>query len=350
MCGTVLPCRPEMDLIVNGPAAALSSLGVRRYFAGVIRHLAWSGKVEILPSNLSRSVERARELFRRGRRDAIFWTPCQRGPLWAMHHVVTVHDCINVEYVHREDWRLGVYLKLFNQILDNAEAVVAISQSTKAAILRNYDVSTDKIVVIPSGVGSLGTEGETTPASRAGRASSKTQVPFVLLIANTLPHKNTTAACLAYAQSRCAKAGVMLRVVGSLPSSALEVSTKAGFLLEVRSDVGDAELSRWYTECLFLFSPSLAEGHNLPIGEALAHGANVLCSDIDVHREFYDHQVAFFDPRSQESMVAALDSAIDREGRWFARPAATRSRSLRDVSADYKVLFTSIETGERKAS
>ena len=81
-----------MDLIVNDPAARLSSRGVQRYLASVMRELSWDGRVERLALVHGRTIERARELLRRGREDAILWTPCQRGPLRAHNHVVTVHD------------------------------------------------------------------------------------------------------------------------------------------------------------------------------------------------------------------------------------------------------------------
>jgi hypothetical protein len=55
-----------MDLIVNGPAVALSSHGVRRYHAGIMRHLRWPGRVEVIDSALNRALERPRELLRGG--------------------------------------------------------------------------------------------------------------------------------------------------------------------------------------------------------------------------------------------------------------------------------------------
>ena len=170
-----------MDLIVNGPAVRLSSPGVRRYFSAVMRHLSWPGNLEILESARWKYLERPRELLRRGRSDAIFWTPCQRGPLRVRNHVITVHDCINVEYVYRGDWRLPVYRRLFNQVLDGASVVVAISQATKAAILRNYRVDEAKIRVVRSGYDALSKrpDGDST-----GESPRRTPVERVADVAN----------------------------------------------------------------------------------------------------------------------------------------------------------------------
>lgn len=325
-----------MDLLINGPAVALSSLGVRRYFDSVMRHLAWPGRIEIIPSRLSKTAARPRELIRRGRKDAIFWTPCQRGPLNPHHHVVTVHDCISVEHVYPGDWRLKPYLMLFNKILDNAEAIVAISESSKAAVLRNYRVDETKLHVIRSGHERVATAAPPT----TGPTARPAEAPYVLMVTNASPHKNTTAACEAFGRSRATSAGVTLRVVGSISAAAQDACARHGVKLETVLGISDSQLQTLYEGCLFLLSPSLAEGHNLPIAEALACGGNVLCSDIDVHREFYSGHVAFFDPLRVDDIVDALDAALLRPGRWFTQPM--ENRTFADVAREYESLFHAI--------
>ena len=331
--------RRDMDLIINGPAVALSSLGVRRYFSSVMHHLSWRGKVEIISSGRWRVLERPRELLRRGRDGAIFWTPCQRGPLRARNHVITVHDCINVEYVYRNDWRLPVYRQLFNQVLDGAAAVVAISRATRAALLRNYRVDEAKIRVIQSGYDPLDAS---TTRSEGRHHSSTSEPPFILMVTNAFAYKNSVAACRALAQSRAARANVGLRVIGNLPAEAVEACERAGVRLEVRSGVPERELQESYERCLFLLSPSLAEGHNLPIAEALSAGANVLASDIDVHREYYTGCVSFFDPHEEAGIAAAIDAALERPGRWFDAACMRHGRSFAEVASEYEAVFESI--------
>lgn len=327
-----------IDLLVNGLAVTRSSLGVRRYYDSVMRHLDWPGQVQVSRPTRWRALDRTADLLHPGRSDAVLWTPCQRGPLLARHHVVTVHDCINVEFVYRDDWRLPLFRRMFNQVLNNAEAVVAISNATRDALLRQYRIDIAKITVIRSGCDVL--VGATAMAPvldtvEAGR-------PFVLMVTNALPHKNNLAACRAYANSRAAGDKVALRVVGQLPDAAREACLQASVLLQLHPHVDDATLGAWYRQCRFLLSPSLAEGHNLPVAEALQLGANVLCSDIPVHREFYDGQVAFFEPGRAGSLEAAIDSALLRPGRWFDAAASAGRRSFRDVAAEYRRLFLAL--------
>lgn len=281
-------------------------------------------------------VNRLHELLYRGDRDAIFWSPAQRGSLRAWHHVVTVHDCINVEYVYRNDWRLPALRLATQRMLSSAEYVVAISHATKDALLRNYRIRPSTLVVIPSSCDvQIATGGEDAPATPAGDRT------FILLVTNSLPHKNTLRTCQALARSRARAQQVGLRVVGSLPPEALEACRAGGITVETATAISDATLRDWYTGCRFLLAPSLDEGHDLPIAEALALGANVICSDIAAHREFYDGLVEYFDPGDTEAITAAIDQGLQRGGRWSHAPMP--KRSFADVAADYLKLFETVQ-------
>jgi glycosyltransferase involved in cell wall biosynthesis len=324
-----------MKLVVNGSAAMRSSRGVRRYYDNIARHLTWPGGIGMSAVHNSGAVNRLSELLHRGSRDAIFWSPAQRGPLRAWHHVVTVHDCINVEHVYRDDWRLPALRWATQQMLFSAEYVVAISHATEAALLRNYRIRPSSLVVIPSSCDVQIADDDPDPPPDAAD-----QRPFILLVTNSLPHKNTVRTCQALARSRARAEQVELRVVGSLPPAALEACRAGGIPVETASAISDGTLRGWYRTCRFLLAPSLEEGHDLPVAEALALGANVLCSDIPVHREFYDGLVTTFDPLDVDAIFAAIDRALDRSGRWSHAPLPTRS--FADVAADYLRLFSTV--------
>jgi len=326
-----------MDLIINSGPVARSSLGVRRFFSGVMRYLAWDSTVSFAHLPKMGPVARVAELLQFGRRDAIFWSPTHSGPLFAHNHVVTLHDCINVEYVYRNDWRLPAFRRMFNMVLANAKVVVALSRATKDSALRNYDLEESKIVVIPAGFEAPGTADVAIAPPYAGP-------PFILMLTNALAHKNGLRACRAFANSSAPRRGYVLRVVGSLPDGALELCGKHADKIEVHAQVSDAVLGSWYKTAAFLFSPSLAEGFDLPVGEAIASGGNVLCSNIPVHLEFFEGRAVFFDPSSDEAITEALNAAVMKAGTcWF--PGASRAglRSFRDTADDYRAVFRGIE-------
>jgi glycosyltransferase involved in cell wall biosynthesis len=335
-----------MDLIINGTGATRTSLGARRYFEGVMRHLNWPGNVVVSPLARWSKLERANELLDRGRSDALYWSPSHRGPLFAHNHVVTVLDCINVEYTYRGDWRLPLYRRMFSLMLGNATAVVAISQATANALERNYAFDPAKLVVIPGPVNIFDQDMVPSPAVATAAAAERAEDgPFVLMITNTLPHKNTSRAAAAFARSDARRRGVALRVVGSLDPADLSTCIAAGVNLQIRKGVDEATLSRWLAGCRFLLAPSLDEGLNLPVAEALAHGSNVLCSDIEVHREFYGGRVRFFDPLNEDDMVASLDDALAQEGHWPRTGPSLPQLSFPDVAGQYRALFLRLADG-----
>ncbi|WP_419816370.1 glycosyltransferase [Glacieibacterium sp.] len=324
-----------MDLIVNGTAIAGSSLGARRYYAGVMAHLDWPGCVEV--AALTGRTARLREMFVRGRPDAIYWSPSHRGPLIARNHVVTVLDCINIEYVYRDDWRLPLLKTVFARLLDNARSVVCISNATRDAVLRNFDIDPTKTVVIAGPI-------DVAPRIEAGLVPEDAPLPddFVLLVTNALPHKNTGRAGESFAASSAKARGIGLKVVGSMSAAGLAACHDAGVRLEQHRNIPDALLQQWVRQSRFVWSPTLAEGLNLPIAEALSLGADVLCSDIAVHREFYDGDVDFFDPLNTNAMVAALNRAFDRPRGWHPEPSTRPRPGLIQVGQQYNELFESI--------
>ena len=324
-----------LELLVNSAAVSHSSRGVQRYFDRVMRHLDWDGPVVFFQGGRSSSWDRVRELLHPGRRNTIFWSPCQRGTACAKRHVVTVHDCISVEYTYSNDWRLPYYRRLSHAVLNNAAAVVAISEATKAAILRNYSIDANRITVIRSGDDVVARD--SVPTVRADQPKE----PFGLMVINALPHKNGLAACKAFAASCAKKSGVSLRIAGSLPTAALDILQGTGVRFELHSWVDEEALALWYASCRFLLSPSLDEGQNLVVAEALAYGAPVVCSDIPTHREFYDGRVRFFDPYNHDSMVAAIDRAIE-ESTPSVTAMPVSSRSFADVARDYRSLFVTV--------
>lgn len=324
-----------MKLIVNRTAVERTSQGGRRYYDGIVKALRWPGNIEQSHRPRWAPLERPSELLQRGSRDAIFWSPSQRGPLFARHHVVTVLDCINVEYIYRGDWRLPVLRAMTNVVLRNAEAIVAISHATRDAVLRNYAVDAAKVLVIPGPVDfRLHVTGAPLQAEPPADGSR-----FVLMICNALPHKNTALAARAFAASEAAACGISLRVVGSIEAAGLAACETAGVKVELRTGVSDAELSSWLARAEFLLSPSLDEGLNLPIAEALTQGGRVLCSDIPVHREFYDGQAHFFDPLRLDGIISALNEAFGRQPSGWPTRHVPIGPSFDDVASQYLALF-----------
>jgi len=161
------------------------------------------------------------------------------------------------------------------------------------------------------------------------------------MVTNRLLHKNNLKAIKALVKSNCKKYGIELRVVGEIGRDECNLLHKNGMKFYVDSYVNDGRLFQLYSNALFLFSSSLSEGHNLPIGEALKSGANVLCSDIPAHREFYDGMVDFFDPYDLEGMIHSVNTSLNKNGLWHLNKFDL-SRNFLDVADDYRKLFMNV--------
>lgn len=89
------------------------------------------------------------------------------------------------------------------------------------------------------------------------------------------------------------------------------------------SDLSDRELARLMGGAAALLSPSLAEGFDLPVVEALALRTPVIASDIPAHRELAGNVATLIDPLDGPAWLAAIERAAagDRgRGPIYAAP------------------------------
>jgi glycosyltransferase involved in cell wall biosynthesis len=320
-----------MKLLINSAAVYRSSRGVQRYYERIKPHLR-AEVIESTPLSDAVFLSRVTSALYRGRSDYLYWSPGHRVNVAARHHVVTVHDCISLEYGLSEV-RQSLLRALTQRTFDNAIHVVAISVATKSAILRHYTVNEGKITVIPSpAIVSL------DQAPKDDELPVTIADPFVLMVTNPLRHKNGQNAVQAFAQSEAARLGFRLHVVGALDPRALRICAEQGIRLTNDASVTDELLKQYYSQCSMLLSVSLAEGHNLPIAEALSCGAPIVCSDIDVHREFYKDYAILVDPKNPDAIAAGISKSLTMT-RGIPAPIGGSVRDFVQVGSDYNALF-----------
>jgi glycosyltransferase involved in cell wall biosynthesis len=240
-------------------------------------------------------------------------------PLWGrFRRVVTVHDLI---YARFPEAHAGLRDKgmrvLVPQAARRSDRVIADSRSTRDDLVELLGVRSDRIDVVPLGLGGVRREAplpEREVRARFGLSERR----VVLSLSAKRPHKNLLA--LIGALARIPAEGRPLLVLPGYPTwheAELRARTAAAGVTE---DVcflgwlsGEELEGLWALAEAFVF-PSLYEGFGLPVLEAMARGVPVTCSDASSLPEVAGEAALLFDPRDESAIAAALERLLsDRE-------------------------------------
>lgn len=212
--------------------------------------------------------------------------------------IVTIHDLIH-EKMERFD--SDIIKEKRRKVLENADAIIAISKQTKQDLLHFYDVDVNKITVIYHGACQTPVVCNDIPLC---------DKPYLLYIGTRQYHKNFNSFIQAFAKVR---KDVNLICTGSY-FSADEVYLIRKFGLKDRvmqSFVSDNELNNLLCNAVAFIYPSLMEGFGLPILEAFRCNCPCIISDIMCFREVAGDAAVYFNPKSIDDMAAVINNAID---------------------------------------
>jgi glycosyltransferase involved in cell wall biosynthesis len=205
-------------------------------------------------------------------------------------------------------WMMPVFLR-------RAGAVIAISKSTERDALRFYRLGSKKITVIYDGVSS-----HFSPHAGPGDPERLPGLPerYILYVGTIEPRKNLTTLLKAYRRLR--RQGFPQRLV---------IAGKRGWLYEefdrtveslgLQSEVAllgrvpDAQLPALYRGADLFAYPSLYEGFGLPVLEAMACGAPVVCSKTSSLPELAGGAALLVDPRSPEALAETMGLCLADE-------------------------------------
>jgi glycosyltransferase involved in cell wall biosynthesis len=196
---------------------------------------------------------RRRDLMRRHRDAAFTHLLTDHGPVVEpdrVQNLVTLHD---LRFLHGHGGRLrALYGRTrYGASLRRCAGVVAVSASVGAEALLRFGLAAERVHVAPNAVSDV-----FQSASEATRSGA-------IVVARDEPRKARGAAVAA--------------------------AREAGFALDVVDDAcDDASLRARYTQARWLLAPSLLEGFDMPVVEALACGTPAIASDIPPHRDLIE--------------------------------------------------------------
>lgn len=245
-------------------------------------------------------------------------------------------------------------------LAETAEHFVAISEYTKQTFVELSGVDPARVDVIPVGMDPLFRR--PVPDTDRARVSAKYGLsgPYILCTGTQQPRKNLLRLIQAYAQLSARRRNTpRLVLAGSEEWAAMPEFAQA--LEGLREDhrvtftgyVDRGDLPALYDGCEIFAYPSYFEGYGMPVAEAMACGAPVLCGECTSLPEVAGDAAVYCDPLSVDAIADALEGALADTGRL----AALREESFEqaetfpswdDVAAQFKAVFEKVRAGRGK--
>jgi len=199
--------------------------------------------------------------------------------------VLTIHDMMPElfpKYFKKNDVQIVLKKKLIN----NASAIIAVSEQTKKDIINLLDVSSDKIEVIYHG----------GPIKEIITEKSPYNFPYFLYVGQRWGYKNFKQLLEDFAAFVVNNKHIKLICTGSAFTQEEEYLIKKLNLTEnvLCNNASNYQLKLLYANAIAFIYPSLYEGFGLPILEAFAYGCPVLLNNKSCFPEIAANAATYF--------------------------------------------------------
>ena len=234
-----------------------------------------------------------------------------------------------------------VFRRAVRRSVRRADAVLTVSQFTRAEIVRHYAIDPARVVALPNGLDPVFAE-----TLGANAATSSRRRPYALFVGTLHPRKDPVGALEAIA---IAQPELDLIMVG--PDKGAEGHVRSAIArlglaerVALLEHVEQQDLIDLYRNAACLLFPSLYEGFGLPIVEAMACGTPVVASDATSIPEVAGDAAVLVAPGNTSALAGGIERALaDRErlvalGHERARSFSWRE-SARGVAEVYRSLL-----------
>jgi glycosyltransferase involved in cell wall biosynthesis len=195
------------------------------------------------------------------------------------------------------------------RLLIAADAVICVSDSERALVLKDFPGAAGKVVTIPNGT-------DPRPRAPAEADAGVSDGPVVLTVGRLERYKNVDLVIDAFRALPCP---ATLVVVGDGPDRArLErhvAATQAGWPVVFAGRIPDPALDQLFARASVVTSASDHEAFGLTLAEGLASGARAVASAIPAHAEVAGRAgpgapVALVDPRDTRQFTRLLADSL----------------------------------------
>lgn len=211
--------------------------------------------------------------------------------------------------------------KTFRQACRVSSRIVCISDHVRTTVLQNASISPDRVTTIHVTLPERLRQATETARRRVLSTLQLQPGRFLLYPANFWRHKNHEVLLTAFGIYRAAYPHSDLRLVltgapGPRRDELMDITCRMklddavlfpGFL-------PDEDLAALLAECLAVVFPSLFEGFGMPVLEAMAAGAPVLCGNLTSLPEVAGDAALLFDPRKPADIASAIDRIAQDAG------------------------------------
>jgi len=235
-------------------------------------------------------------------------------PMRHVPSVLTVHDLIFHLFPQHHKrlnyWYLSRTMPIF---CDRADAIIAVSESSKNDLVRCYGVPGEKVTVVHEAAAPHFRPPSTAQVELA-RLRYGLPERYVLHVGTIEPRKNLVRLVDAIQRVRARLPEIRLVVVGKrgwlYGDFFQQVAGLPDDAVIVPGYVPDGDLPAVYGGATLCAVPSLYEGVGLPILEAMACGTPVACSRTSSLPEIGGDAPAYFEPTDTESIAAVMLSVL----------------------------------------
>ena len=182
--------------------------------------------------------------------------------------------------------------------------LIAVSEATKADLMRYYGLPPSRIRVVHHGVEDAFFD--------IGRRRAGTE-PILLCTSTSHPHKNLDRLIRAFERFRSVRKEFRLIITGVRGFAAQGLEKLVSDGIEMTGWIPRSELYDLFRQAHAFVYPTTFEGFGLPVIEAMAAGVPLVCSDIEPLRTLTGSAALRFDPTDTNALVQALERIVSDE-------------------------------------
>lgn len=233
--------------------------------------------------------------------------------------VVTIHDT-SYEYFPHEFLKKDLFkLKAWTtHAIKQAKTVIAVSESTKRDIVKNYKITAKDVNIVMNGFKKHQDVRSKKTSAQVMKKYDLKKHEYILYVGTLQPRKNITTLIKSFEQVHKLRPYVKLVIVGrkgwlyhEFFSTAQQLGLQDSILFT--GYVPDEDLPHLYKNAGVFVMPSLYEGFGIPLLEAMYYGCPVISSNTSSLPEVGGDAAIYFNPRNVNQLTKKIIEVLGKK-------------------------------------